>query len=206
MPENDAVRPDLTEPPGAGPPPLEPPRHHGIEHLRHALGGDDALPIDPDLEVDDPRAPAPTHHPHAAAPATARLAHVLPAVFAGGALGTAARDAVESAWPPGAGSFPTATFVVNTVGAFLLGVVLTVLLERLPRRGRGLARPFLCAGILGGWTTYSSLVIEADALAKAGHVALAGGYVATTLVCGLVAAALGIGLGRVRGPARSTTG
>jgi CrcB protein len=178
-------------------------RHPGLEHFRHALGGDDALPIDPDLEVDDPRAPGPLHHPHAAARARAKGRAVVAAVFVGGALGTAARDAVESAWSTPSGHFPNATFVVNTAGALLLGVVLTVLLERLPAIGHRLWRPFFCTGVLGGWTTYSSLVIEADTLAKGGHMVLGAGYVAITLVCGVVAAAVGIALGRVRVPVRT---
>lgn len=171
--------------------------HPGLEHLRHGPGGVDALPIDPDLEADDPRAPSPSHHPHSAPPVRAVSADALFAVFLGGALGTAARDGVESIWQAPAGHFPTATFAINTSGTFLLGVILTVLLERFTKGAR-LPRRFLCTGVLGGWTTYSSLVIEADALAKNGHVVLAAGYVAVTLVSGIVAAALGIGLGRVR--------
>jgi CrcB protein len=81
--------------------------------------------------------------------------------------------------------------------------VLTVLLERLPGRAR-LVRPFAAVGVLGGWTTYSTLVVESVALVRAGHASLAGGYLAATLVCGMTAAALGIGLGRSR--ARSSPG
>lgn len=196
MADQDPSRPDPAElPPSSRP-------GHGrpqLDHLRHALGGDDELPIDPDLEPDDTRAPSAAHRPHTPPLRPARRARVLAAVFVGGALGTLARDVVERGWPQPAGHFPTATFVVNTTGAFLLGAVLTVLLERYPRRGRRW-HPFLCTGVLGGWTTYSSLVVDADSLAKSGHTVVAAGYVATTLVCGTVAAALGIGLGRSRLP------
>lgn len=190
MPEEDPSRPD---------PPRIPARHvhPQYEHIRHALGGDDELPIDPDLEPDDARAPSTSHHPHTAESRAARAPWVLVAVFGGGALGTLARYAVEQAWSQPATHFPTTIFLVNTSGAFLLGVVLTMLLERHPSHGR-IWRPLLCTGVLGGWTTYSSLVVGADTLAKSGHVVVGAGYVAITLVCGVVAIALGIGLGRAR--------
>ena len=57
----------------------------------------------------------------------------LAAVFAGGALGTLARSgaghAARSADPA---RWPWPTFIVNIVGAFLLGYFTTRLLERLP--------------------------------------------------------------------------
>ena len=181
MPEEDPIRPSRG--------------HLQFEQLRHALGGDDQLPIDPDLEPDDERAPSPAHHPHAAPPQ--RRGRVIAAVFVGGAVGTLGRDVASRLWPPHGANFPVTTFLVNTTGAFLLGAVLTVLLERLPAHAR-VWRPLLCTGVLGGWTTYSSLVGEADTLVKSGHVVIAAGYVCITLVCGVVAAALGIGLGRAR--------
>lgn len=130
----------------------------------------------------------------------------LASVFAGGALGTLCRYGFERAWPTAPGHFPTATFVINTSGALVLGLVLVVLIERLPHLAPRL-RPLLGTGFLGGWTTYSTLVVEADTLAKGGRPAMAAGYVAVTLVCGLSAAALGIALGRsrtVRGPEPET--
>ena len=168
-----------------------------LRRLARLTGADDPLPIDPDLAPDDAAAPSTTHraagpHGHRARPA------VLAVILLGGFLGTLARYEVERAWPTPAGHFPTATFVINTSGSFLLGFVLTVVLERLgPSRYRHL-RPFAATGLLGGWTTYSTLVVEAVTLGKAGDVALAGGYLAATLVCGVTAVALGIALGRVR--------
>jgi CrcB protein len=121
---------------------------------------------------------------------------VLVSILAGGFLGTLARYEVGLAWPTPNGHFPTATFVINTSGAFLLGLLLAILLER--RRPTRYLRPFAATGVLGGWTTYSSLVVEATTLGKGGDVALAGGYLALTLVCGVIAVTLGIALGRSR--------
>ena len=57
----------------------------------------------------------------------------LAAVFVGGALGTLARAALATLAAPDPGRWPWPTFIVNIVGAFLLGYFTTRLLERLPR-------------------------------------------------------------------------
>jgi CrcB protein len=167
---------------------------HGIGH---ALGADDLLPIDPDLDPEDPGEPSRAHRaggrPHRLHPG------VLAAIVAGGFLGTLGRYEVGVAWPTRSGHFPTAIFVINTTGAFLLGLVLTMLLERRPvDRFTHFARPFAATGVLGGWTTYSSLAVGAVTLAKGGDVAVGAGYLSATLVCGVSAVACGIALGRTR--------
>lgn len=162
---------------------------HRTGWLRQLVGADDPLPIDPDLGPEDLAPPVPGHRPSAA---------VLAAVLAGGFLGTLARYGVATAWPAGSDGFPAATFVINTSGAFALGVLLTVILERLPARRYRYLRPFAGTGLLGGWTTYSTLVVETATLGKGGDLALAAGYLALTLVCGVSAVTLGIAVGRVR--------
>lgn len=175
---------------------------HAHSRLARALGADDDLPIDPDLE--DAAELRARHRPPRSAVAVA-----LGAVFAGGFLGTVARDGVEAAWPTHAAHFPTATFVINTSGAFLLGLMLTALLERAPHRSRWLAthplasahiRAFVGAGLLGGWTTYSTMVVEAVTLGHEGRLSAGAGYLALSLVCGLSASVAGIALGRFRAP------
>ncbi len=157
----------------------------------------DTFPIDPDLAPSDRGEPSVTHHPWAG-PAHRAHPGVLAAVFLGGAIGTVGRYELGLAWPAGAAHFPAATFVVNTSGAFLLGLILTVLLERFgPTR---YLRPFLSTGLLGGWTTYSAFAVDAVTAGRSGHPALAIGYVTATLGAGLAAATLGIWLGRRRFP------
>jgi CrcB protein len=119
---------------------------------------------------------------------------VLAAVAMGGALGTTARYEVGLRWPVTAGSFPTSTFVVNTTGAFAIGLVLAVLLARWPKHRY--ARPFLCVGLLGGWTTMSTFAVEADLLVRDGHASTAAGYVLATLALGMVATTAGLFAGR----------
>lgn len=177
--------------------PRRPRPHPQIDHLRDVLGAGDDLPIDPDLEPAGGRSSTGRSRPHPLGPPPPRGHRTYGLVFGGGALGTLGRYAVEQHWPAASGQFPTTTFLINTSGAFLLGVVLTVLLERLPHRARTW-RPFLCTGVIAGWTTYSTFVVEADALSKNAHLVLAAGYLAITLLCGVLATALGIGLGRTR--------
>ena len=128
-------------------------------------------------------------------------------VALGGALGTLARWAVGRALPPAAG-WPLGTLAVNAVGALALGL----LLEALARRGAETprARALRLAagtGVLGGFTTWSGLALEADRLAAGGDVLQAAGYLLGSVALGLLAASAGIALGaRTRRPAgpRST--
>lgn len=114
-------------------------------------------------------------------------------VVAGGVIGTAARLGVGVALPAvqgtGWAAVPWATFVVNVVGAFLIGV----LAARLP--GSSAARVFLGTGVLGGFTTYSAFAVGTVTLWQA-QPWLAIGYAAGSVVIGIAAAALGLDLCR----------
>lgn len=77
----------------------------------------------------------------------------LPLISAGGVLGALARYGISAAWPHPADGFPWATWVINVSGCFLIGVLLT----RLP--GAHL-RLFLGVGFLGGYTTFSTAMVD----------------------------------------------
>lgn len=127
---------------------------------------------------------------------------VLAAVAAGGALGAAARYGLELAWPAPAAGIPWATLVVNVTGCALLGALLRITSHR-PARHR-LLLPFLGTGVLGGFTTYSTYVVQGDALVTADRPDLAAGYLLGTLLGALAAGQLGWSLaGRVSAPTRS---
>jgi CrcB protein len=57
-------------------------------------------------------------------------------------------------------------------------------------------RPFAIVGVLGGWTTYSTLAVDAVLLAKGGHPALTVGYLAATVLGGIAIVVVGNALGR----------
>ena len=154
---------------------------------------DPRLPIDPDLAPNDVAEPSPTHRPTVHVHRSRDLG-VLAAIGLGGFLGAWGRYEAGLAWPTPPGHFPWTTFTINSSGAFLLGLILTLVLERFgPAR---LVRPFFCVGVLGAWTTMSTLAVETDLLAKDAHVGLAVAYVAATLGCGLVLGWLGAAIAR----------
>lgn len=118
------------------------------------------------------------------------------AIAAGGALGTLARYGVERTLAVSGHSFPWPTFVVNVAGSFLLGVIITLVVERWPPTR--FVRPFAAIGFCGGFTTFSTMVVEAALRGQHGQIALAGGYLAASLVAGVAAAILGMATARGR--------
>jgi CrcB protein len=154
-----------------------------------------SLPIDPDLAADDSSQPAAEHRPSGPA-ADRRNPVTLASVAAGGFIGASARYEVGLMFPVAAASFPVTTFLINTSGAFALGVILALILERLPTSRH--LRPFACVGVLGAWTTMSTLATESAVLIKGGFVPLALLYMAATAVGGVAATAVGIALSRPR--------
>jgi fluoride exporter len=109
----------------------------------------------------------------------------LGAVFVGGALGTAARAALELLASTDPGHWPWPTFAVNIVGAFLLGYFTTRLLERLPLSSY--RRPLLGTGLCGGLTTFSTMQVETLHMLEHHHYGLAVGYIAASVAAGLLA-------------------
>jgi CrcB protein len=114
-------------------------------------------------------------------------------VAGGGAVGTAVRFGLSEAVPSSAAPF--AILAINVVGAFALGALLQLVSHRPGPRSTRL-RLLLGTGVLGGFTTYSSLAV--DTVALSGTPLLAVMYAGGTLVAGLLAAAAGIGAVRRR--------
>ena len=118
-----------------------------------------------------------------------RRAEVITAVFVGGCLGGLARYAEVRAWPPGPSGFPWSTLAVNLAGAFILASLVTWA----DRAGHGgLGRALLGTGFCGAYTTFSSIVVDADRLLAHGSVATAAGYLAASFGGGLAAAVIGM--------------
>ena len=109
----------------------------------------------------------------------------LAAVFVGGAVGTLARAGLEALAAPDPGHWPWPTFIVNIVGAFLLGYFVTRLLERLPTSSY--RRPLLGTGLCGGLTTFSTMQVETIKMLEHRHYGLAAGYTLASIVAGLLA-------------------
>lgn len=119
---------------------------------------------------------------------------MLAAVAVGGMVGSTGRYLLARAIPHDVGDFPTATFVTNVLGSFLLGVVVMAVTRRDAPSSRLLA--FLTTGILGSFTTFSTFAVENVVLADDGHLAVAVVYVAASLAAGIGAAWVGVAVGR----------
>lgn len=118
-----------------------------------------------------------------------RLSTVLVAIA--GALGAVLRYRIGAAI--GVRSFPWATLGVNIAGCFLLAVVLD---------GVGRSRwseattTAVAVGLLGSFTTFSTFGYETFTLLRTDRAAEAAGYVAVSLLGGLLAVAAGTAVGR----------
>jgi CrcB protein len=87
------------------------------------------------------------------------------------------------------GDFPAGIFVVNLTGAFALGVLLGA---AVPDR----AALLLGTGFMGGYTTFSTWMVETERLGEHGEGALVLANLAGSMLLGLGVAALGWYAGR----------
>ena len=157
------------------------------------------IPIDPDQAPPQPAAPAvaPTRRA-SRRPSGRTRPDVLAVVALGGMLGASARYGIAQWLPTRPDRFPWATFWTNMSGSFLLGLLLMLLLERLPPTR--LVRPFLATGILGAFTTMSTYQVETALLIKDGHPLTGIVYGLGSLAAGLALAYTGILAGRLTAP------
>jgi CrcB protein len=114
-------------------------------------------------------------------------------VCAGGALGSGARYLVSTWAATHLGAdFPRGTLIVNVTGSFLLAFVVSL--------RPGLVSPdlrlFLGAGIMGGYTTYSSFNTETLSLLNGGSAGLAAANLTVTVAGCLAAGFAGLAAGR----------
>jgi CrcB protein len=138
--------------------------------------------VDPDVDLRVPRRERRVHW------------DVLAAITVGGMAGASGRYALELAWPTPAGSWPWATFVTNTTGCLLIGLLMVYVVEA--GRAHPLIRPFVGVGVLGGFTTFSTYAVQNVVLVDGGHAGLAVGYLFGTLAAALVAVTAGVALAR----------
>lgn len=105
----------------------------------------------------------------------------------GGAAGAVARVLLGH-FVSGGGHFPLGTFLANMTGVFVLCYI-TGLLQNSKRKA-----PWLDAvtvGVLGGFTTFSAVSMEAVQMLEQGMAGHAAVYIASTIGGGMAAAAAG---------------
>jgi fluoride exporter len=109
----------------------------------------------------------------------------LAAIFAGGCVGGLLRAALAEGVSHRADEWPWATFLVNILGALLLGYLVTRMQERLPLSLY--RRPLLATGMCGALTTFSTMMLEVLRMIDSRHWGLAVGYVSASIACGFAA-------------------
>ncbi|BFU47258.1 fluoride efflux transporter FluC [Krasilnikovia sp. MM14-A1004] len=134
------------------------------------------FPIDPDVDL---------HLPAERAELRPHPARLLGVIAAGGVVGALARYGVTVAWPHPPGTFAWSIWVINVSGSLLIGVLMVLIAEVFP--GRRLVRPFFGVGVLGGYTTFSTSIVDVQQAAAHGNAGTALLYLGATLLGALLA-------------------
>lgn len=92
--------------------------------------------------------------------------------------------------------FPLAILLVNVTGSFLIGFM-TPGLERFSWSGDASLPLFLSAGMMGGFTTFSTFSLQTLKLMQAGSWAMAGINAVASVLCCLVFVFAGLKLGQL---------
>jgi CrcB protein len=117
------------------------------------------------------------------------------AVGMGGFVGAVARYLVTGWVHRFAGvAFPWGTLTVNAVGCLALGALMGLVEARVAVRPD--LRLFLGLGVLGSFTTFSSVGYETVALVRGGEISLAAANAFGSLLLGLVAVVAGAAAAR----------
>ncbi|MEP6482293.1 MAG: CrcB family protein [Rhodoglobus sp.] len=116
----------------------------------------------------------------------------LAAVMIGGLIGTSLRLGIDALLPHRDDAFPLSTLIINTLGAFVLGALVSRLWPVAPvwlRVGLG-------PGLMGSFTTFSAVAVGLVGLSVANQWMTALAYLGLTLVLGFGAAGLGLALAK----------
>ena len=116
-------------------------------------------------------------------------------IAVGGVIGALARQGLWAAFPHRPGAFDWTTLGINAGGCALIGALMTAVTQ--VRHAHRLAGPFLGVGVLGGFTTFSTYIIEIQQSIRAGVPATGLAYLAATLAAALLAVYAGVTITRL---------
>jgi len=99
------------------------------------------------------------------------------------------------------GNFPLGTFLLNVSGTFLIGYLSVLFgVDWHDRYGHGMVlNAFVLTGVLGGYTTFSTMQLDAVRLTARGRGWLAASYLLLSVAVGLLAGQLGAVFARAEG-------
>jgi fluoride exporter len=110
-------------------------------------------------------------------------------VFFGAGIGGVLRYAIGSVVKWNGTSFPWATFIVNILGCFIIGLVIAF-----ANKNNFFADNFklmLATGLCGGFTTFSAISLESLQLIKQANIQTALVYIVCSILFGIAACAIG---------------
>ena len=93
------------------------------------------------------------------------------------------------------GEFPLSIFLVNLIGSFLIGFLTPMMTYYAWEKGSGIPL-FLSAGLLGGFTTFSTFSLQTLRLAQSGSWGIAFVNAFASVACCLVSVFLGLKVGQ----------
>ena len=113
-------------------------------------------------------------------------------VAIGGAVGSMCRYLTTIAVSQhSTAEFPYATFIINIVGSFLMGMWIAGMAGMMPSKAKDLHLLF-AVGVLGGFTTFSTFSLEAFVLIQRGLLGQAGMYIVGSVVLSIIALIFGM--------------
>ena len=106
-----------------------------------------------------------------------------------GGLGASARyvcdSYIKACWHR---AFPMSTFVINVIAGFLAGIVAGLYARSVVPQA---ARLLLATGVLGGFSTFSTMMNETVTLLRGGRIAAFAGYFVASVIVPVIAVACG---------------
>jgi fluoride exporter len=99
------------------------------------------------------------------------------------------------------GDFPLGTFLINVSGTFLIGYLSVLFgVDWHDRYGHGMVlNAFVLTGVLGGYTTFSSMQLDAVKLSDKKRGVVATSYLLLSVAAGLLTGQIGAALARAQG-------
>lgn len=112
-------------------------------------------------------------------------------IGAGGFIGTILRYFIETIrFHNYTGIIPINTLFINLTGSFLLAFISTIFLDMLNNRSN--IQLMLCTGLIGAYTTFSTICKEIWSIFSKGYLYQAISYTLISLIFGLILSAVGV--------------
>lgn len=126
-----------------------------------------------------------------------KLLQEIIAIAVGGGVGSVLRFLVSS-WIQGRTRtefFPWGILMVNLIGCLLIGILFGIIVERF--NTDPVWRSCIFLGLLGGFTTFSSFTLDTVTLLNSGAYGVATIYILMSVMVGILATMLGLGIVRI---------